>query len=126
MTWAVNAYTLAFGGLLLLGGRSGDIFGRRQMLMVGLGLFTVGSLPPGVAPPFEFLLAGRVLQGIGAAIASPIALSLITTGWPEGAARNRAIGVYSAISGGGLAAGLLLGGALTTYLSWRWVMFVNV
>jgi EmrB/QacA subfamily drug resistance transporter len=126
MTWALNAYTLAFGGLLLLGGRSGDIFGRRRMFMIGLGLFTLGSLAGGLANSFEFLLAGRVVQGIGGAIASPTALSLITTEFEEGPERNRAVGVYAAVSGAGAALGLLLGGILTNYLTWRWVLFVNV
>ena len=126
MTWALNAYTLAFGGLLLLGGRSGDIFGRRRMFIIGLALFTLGSLAGGLANSFEFLLAGRVVQGIGGAIASPTALSLITTEFEEGPERNRAVGVYAAVSGAGAALGLLLGGILTDYLSWRWVLFVNV
>jgi EmrB/QacA subfamily drug resistance transporter len=126
MTWALNAYTLAFGGLLLLGGRAGDILGRRRMFIVGLALFSVGSLAGGLADSFALLLAGRVLQGIGGAIASPTALSLITTSFEEGAARNRAIGVYAAVSGAGAALGLLLGGILTEYLTWRWVLFVNV
>jgi EmrB/QacA subfamily drug resistance transporter len=126
MTWAVNAYTLAFGGLLLLGGRSGDLFGRRRMLMVGIGLFGAGSLVAGLATSFELLLAGRAVQGVGAAIASPIALSLITIHFEEGAGRNRAIALYSAISGAGLVFGLLLGGVLTEYLTWRWVLLINV
>ncbi len=126
MTWAVNAYTLAFGGLLLLGGRAGDLFGRRRMLMLGLALFTVGSLAAGLATSFEQLLAGRALQGVGAAIASPTALSLIAIEFDEGAERSRAIAVYSAVSGAGAVFGLLLGGALTDYLNWRWVLFVNV
>ncbi len=126
MTWALNAYTLAFGGLLLLGGRAGDILGRRQMFIFGLGLFSVGSLLGGLAPNFQLLLAGRVLQGIGGAIASPTALSLVTTSFPEGKERNRALGVYAAVSGAGAALGLLLGGILTQYLDWRWVLFVNV
>ncbi len=126
MTWALNAYTLAFGGLLLLGGRSGDILGRRRMFIVGLGLFSVGSLLGGLATSFQFLLLGRIVQGIGGAIASPTALSLITTSFPEGKERNRAVGVYAAVSGAGAALGLLLGGILTDLLSWRWVLFVNV
>jgi MFS family permease len=126
MTWAVNAYTLAFGGLLLLGGRSGDLFGRRRMLMVGIGLFGAGSLVAGLATSFELLLAGRAVQGVGAAIASPIALSLITIHFEEGAGRNRAIALYSAISGAGLVFGLLLGGVFTEYLTWRWVLLINV
>ena len=129
MTWALNAYTLAFGGLLLLGGRMGDILGRRRMFIIGLGLFTLGSLLAGISPGkdfFWFLLAGRAIQGIGGAIASPTALSLITTEFAEGKERTRAIAVYAAVSGAGAALGLLLGGILTNYLSWRWVLFVNV
>jgi EmrB/QacA subfamily drug resistance transporter len=126
MTWAVNAYTLAFGGLLLLGGRAGDILGRRSMFMVGLGLFTLGSFLGGLATNFEFLLFGRVVQGIGGAIASPTALSLITTEFEEGEERTRAFAVFSAVAGGGAALGLLLGGVITEWLSWRWVLFVNV
>src|SRR3954451_9081848 len=126
MTWALNAYTLAFGGLLLLGGRMGDIFGRRRMFVLGLGLFTLGSLLAGIAANFPLLLAGRAVQGIGGAIASPTALSLITTEFEEGEARTKALGVYAAVSGAGAALGLLLGGILTNYLSWRWVLFVNV
>jgi EmrB/QacA subfamily drug resistance transporter len=126
MTWAINAYTLAFGGLLLLGGRAGDILGRRQMFILGLGLFSLGSLAGGLANSFEILLLGRVVQGIGGAIASPTALSLITTSFPEGRPRNRAFAVYAGVSGGGAAIGLLAGGLLTEYLDWRWVLFVNV
>jgi EmrB/QacA subfamily drug resistance transporter len=126
MTWALNAYALAFGGLLLLGGRSGDILGRRRMFIVGLMLFTLGSFLAGVAPSFGLLLAGRAVQGLGGAIASPTALSLITTEFEEGKERTRAIAVYAAVSGAGAALGLLLGGVLTNYLSWRWVLFVNV
>jgi EmrB/QacA subfamily drug resistance transporter len=126
MTWALNAYTLAFGGLLLLGGRMGDIFGRRRMFVFGLGLFTLGSFLAGIAPNFGLLLAGRAIQGVGGAIASPTALSLITTEFEEGEARTKALGVYAAVSGAGAALGLLLGGILTNYLSWRWVLFVNV
>jgi EmrB/QacA subfamily drug resistance transporter len=126
MTWALNAYSLAFGGLLLLGGRMGDILGRRRMFIVGLFLFTLGSLLAGVANSFGLLLFGRVIQGVGGAISSPTALSLITTEFEEGEARTRAIAVYAAVSGAGAALGLLLGGVLTNYFSWRWVLFVNV
>jgi EmrB/QacA subfamily drug resistance transporter len=126
MTWALNAYSLAFGGLLLLGGRSGDILGRRRMLIIGLTLFSLGSFLGGVAPNFQLLIAGRVIQGLGGAIASPTALSLVTTEFEEGPARTRAFAVYAAVSGAGAALGLLLGGILTEYLDWRWVLFVNV
>jgi EmrB/QacA subfamily drug resistance transporter len=126
MTWALNAYSLAFGGLLLLGGRSGDIFGRRRMFIVGLGLFTAGSFLAGIAVNFPLLLAGRVVQGLGGAIAAPTALSLITNEFEEGPERTRALAVYAAVSGAGAALGLLLGGVLTNYFSWRWVLFVNV
>ncbi len=126
MTWALNAYTLTFGGLLLLGGRAGDILGRRRMFIVGLALFTIGSFTGGIASSFGLLLFGRVIQGVGGAIASPTALSLITVSFEEGRERNRAIGVYAAVSGAGAALGLLLGGILTEYLDWRWVLFVNV
>ena len=126
MTWALNAYTLAFGGLLLIGGRSGDILGRKRMFIIGLVLFSAGSFLGGIAPTYELLLAGRVVQGVGGAIASPTALSLITVAFAEGKERNRAFGVYAAVSGAGAALGLLLGGVLTEYLDWRWVLFVNV
>src|SRR3954454_7104128 len=126
MTWAINAYTLAFGGLLLRGGRAADILGRRQMFILGLGLFSLGSLVAGLATNFEVLLAGRVVQGIGGAIAAPTALSLITTLFAEGRERNRAFAVYAGVSGGGAAIGLLLGGVLTEYFDCRWVLFVNV
>jgi EmrB/QacA subfamily drug resistance transporter len=126
MTWAINAYTLAFGGLLLLGGKAGDILGRRRMFMVGLGLFTVGSLLGGLSHSFEMLMIGRVIQGVGGAISSPTALALITTEFDEGKERTRALAVFSAVAGAGAALGLLLGGILTEYLTWRWVLFVNV
>ena len=126
MTWAINAYTLAFGGLLLLGGRAGDILGRRRMFMVGLALFTLGSFLGGLAHSFEFLIMGRIIQGVGGAIASPTALSLITTEFEEGPQRTRAFAVFAAVAGAGAALGLLLGGVLTEYLTWRWVLFVNV
>jgi EmrB/QacA subfamily drug resistance transporter len=126
MTWALNAYSLAFGGLLLLGGRMGDILGRRRMFIVGLGLFVIGSFAAGIAINYPLLLIGRAVQGVGGAIAAPTALSLIAVEFREGEERNRALGVYAAVSGGGAALGLLLGGILTNYLSWRWVLFVNV
>ena len=126
LTWVVSAYTLTFGGLLLLGGRAGDILGRRRVFMTGILLFTLASLLGGLAQEPWQLLAARVLQGMGGAIASPTALALITTTFPEGPERNRAFGVFAAVSAGGGAIGLLAGGMLTEWLDWRWVFFVNV
>ncbi len=123
--WIVTAYTLSFGGLLLLGGRLGDIFGRRRIFMVGVILFAFASLLGGLAQSENTLLAARVLQGVGAAIASPTALALITTTFPPGKPRNRAFAVYAAMSGAGAAVGLVLGGWLTEY-SWRWTLLINV
>jgi EmrB/QacA subfamily drug resistance transporter len=126
LTWVVSAYTLTFGGLLLLGGRAGDILGRRRVFMTGILLFTAASLLGGLAQePWQLLLA-RALQGVGGAIASPTSLALITTTFPEGPERNRAFGVFAAVSAGGGAIGLLAGGMLTEWLDWRWVLFVNV
>ena len=126
LEWVVNAYTLVFGGLLLLGGRVGDLFGRRRMFVVGIGIFTVASLAGGLATNSAWLLAARAAQGVGGAIVAPTVLSLIADTFPEGAPRNRAMGVFAAMAGAGGAIGLLLGGVITTYLSWRWVLFVNV
>jgi len=126
LEWVVNAYTLTFGGLLLLGGRAGDILGRRRVFIVGIILFSLASLLGGFATTQAWLLAARAVQGVGGAIVAPTALSLVTTNFPEGQPRNRAMGVYSAMSIGGIAVGLLAGGLLTTYASWRWVLFVNV
>ena len=126
LEWVVNAYALTFGGLLLLGGRAGDILGRRRVFIAGIILFSVASLLGGFATTQAWLLAARALQGVGGAIVAPTALSLITTTFPEGPPRNRAMGVYAAMSIGGAAVGLIAGGLLTTYLSWRWVFFVNV
>ncbi|MEU0214159.1 MFS transporter [Streptomyces sp. NPDC006265] len=126
LTWVVSSYTLTFGGLLLLGGRAGDILGRRRIFMTGILLFTLASLLGGLAQEPWQLLAARVLQGVGGAIASPTSLALITTTFPEGPERNRAFGVFAAVSAGGGAIGLLAGGMLTEWLDWRWVLFVNV
>ncbi|MFC1414173.1 MFS transporter [Streptacidiphilus sp. N1-12] len=126
LSWVINAYTLTFGGLLLLGGRIGDILGRRRTLMAGVLLFSLASLLGGLATAPWMLLTARALQGMGGAIASPTALSLITTNFQEGPARNRAFGVFSAVAGAGGAIGMLAGGMLTSWLSWRWVLFVNV
>jgi len=126
MTWALNAYSLAFGGLLLLGGRSGDILGRRRMFIIGLSLFSAGSFLAGIAVNFPMLLVGRVVQGLGGAISSPTALSLIANEFKEARQRTRALATYAAVSGAGAALGLLLGGVFTSYFNWRWVLFVNV
>ena len=125
LSWVLNSYTLVFGGLLLLGGRAGDLFGRRRMFMTGVLTFALASLLGGFAWNKGWLLAMRALQGVGGAIASPTALSLIATTFAEGKARNKAFGVYAAVSGAGAAIGLILGGLLTDYLNWRWVLFVN-
>ncbi|MBW5482974.1 MFS transporter [Streptomyces bambusae] len=126
LSWVVNAYTLTFGGLLLLGGRTGDILGRRRVFIFGVLLFGLASLLGGFAQNAGQLMAARALQGVGAAIASPTALALITTNFREGPPRNRAFGVFAAVSAGGGAIGLLAGGMLVEWLDWRWVLFVNV
>ena len=126
LSWVVNAYTLVFGGFLLLGGRLADLFGRRRMFMGGLVLFSLASLLGGLAQSSTWLIAARAAQGLGAAIVSPAALSLVMTTFAEGAERNRALGVWGAVAGSGGAAGVLLGGVLTQYLGWEWVLFVNV
>ena len=126
LSWVLNAYILAFGGLLLLGARAGDLFGRRRVFLVGIGIFTLSSLVGGLAPAGWMLLAARATQGIGAALAAPSALSLLTTVFAEGQQRVRAIGLYTTVSAAGGATGLVAGGLLTQLVSWRWVMFVNV
>jgi len=126
LEWVVNGYALALGGLLLLGGRAGDLLGRRRMFVIGLLLFSAASLAGGLATSQAWLLAARAVQGAGGAIVAPTALALIATTFPEGPPRNRAMGVYAAMSVAGGAAGLLAGGLLVNYVSWRWVLFVNV
>jgi len=126
LSWVVNAYTLTFGGFLLLGGRMADLLGRRRMFMTGLVVFSLASLAGGFAQSEAWLIASRALQGLGGAIVSPAALSIITTTFADGEERNRALGVWGAVAGAGGAAGVLLGGILTSGLSWRWVLFVNV
>ncbi len=126
LSWVVNAYTLTFGGFLLLGGRLADLLGRRRMFIGGLILFALASLLGGLAQSDVWLVAARAAQGLGAAIVSPAALSLVTTMFAEGAERNRALGVWGAVAGSGGAAGVLLGGVLTEYAGWEWVLFVNV
>jgi EmrB/QacA subfamily drug resistance transporter len=126
LSWVVNAYTLFFGGFLLLGGRMADLLGRRRVFMGGLILFALASLAGGLAQDEMQLIIARAVQGLGAAILSPAALSIVTTTFREGAERNKALGVWGAVAGSGGAAGVLLGGVLTDALSWEWVLFVNV
>ena len=126
LSWVVNAYTLTFGGFLLLGGRLADLLGRRRMFISGLILFGLASLVGGMAQAEWQLIAARAVQGLGAAIISPAALSIITTTFTEGKERNTALGVWGAVAGAGGAAGVLMGGVLTEYLGWEWVLWVNV
>jgi EmrB/QacA subfamily drug resistance transporter len=126
LSWVVNAYTLTFGGFLLLGGRMADLLGRRRMFMAGLIVFAGASLAGGLAQSDVWLIAARAVQGLGAALLSPAALSLVTTLFAEGAERNKAMGVWGAVAGSGGAAGVLLGGMLTEWAGWEWVLYVNV
>ena len=126
LSWVVNAYVLTFGGFLLLGGRMADLLGRRRVFMAGLVLFALASLAGGFAESDAFLIAARAVQGLGAAILSPAALSIVTTTFRDGAERNKALGAWGAVAGSGGAAGVLLGGVLTEYAGWEWVLWVNV
>jgi EmrB/QacA subfamily drug resistance transporter len=126
LSWVINAYTLVFGGFLLLGGRMADLLGRRRLFMLGLGVFSAASLVGGFSSNDVMLIIARAFQGLGAALVSPAALSIVTTTFAEGAERNRALGVWGAVAGAGGAAGVLLGGVLTEYLGWEWVLWVNV
>src|SRR3954454_19703373 len=126
LSWVVNAYTLTFGGFLLLGGRLADLLGRRRMFIAVLILFSVASLGGGLAQSDLWLIVARAVQGLGAALISPAALSLLIATFAEGSERNKALGVWGAVAGSGGAAGVLLGGVLTDALSWEWVLFVNV
>jgi EmrB/QacA subfamily drug resistance transporter len=126
LAWVLNAYSLTFGGLLLLGGRASDILGRRRMFLAGIAVFTAASLAGGLATSAAWLLAARAVQGIGGAIASPAVLATIISGFPEGRERTRALGIFTAVMMGGASLGLVLGGMITEWASWRWVLFVNV
>ncbi|HEY2165524.1 MAG TPA: MFS transporter, partial [Jatrophihabitantaceae bacterium] len=126
LSWVQNIYSLTFGGLLLLGARVGDILGRRRVFIAGIAVFTAASLLGGLATTGVWLLSARALQGVGAAIAAPSTLALLTSSFPEGPQRLRAIGLYSAVSSGGASVGLVLGGMLTDWASWRWSLFINV
>jgi EmrB/QacA subfamily drug resistance transporter len=126
LQWVISAYAILFGGVLLLGGRLADLLGRRKLFVAGLGLFAVSSLLCGLAWSEGSLIGFRALQGLGGALLAPAALSLLMTTFAEGRERNLALGIYGAASGSGAAAGVLLGGLLTSYLSWSWIFFVNV
>ena len=126
LQWVITAYTITFGGFLLLGGRFADLLGRRLIFMTGLAVFTAASLVCGLAGSSSVLIAARAVQGVGAALVSPATLSIITTTFEEGADRNRALGIWGAMGGGGAAAGVLFGGILTRYLGWEWIFFVNI
>src|SRR5512133_2030783 len=126
LSWVVNAYVLTFGGFLLLGGRLADLLGRRRVFMFGLVLFALASLVGGFSGSEGMLIAARAVQGLGAAILSPSALSIVTTTFRDGAERNKALGLWGAVAGSGGAAGVLLGGVLTDGLGWEWVLWVNV
>src|SRR6478736_3852480 len=126
LQWIVNAYTLVFGGFLLLGGRAGDLLGRKRLFLFGLVVFTAASLLDGLATSSGMLIGARALQGLGAAFISPAALAIISTTFKEGSDRAKALGVWAAIAIGGSAVGLVLGGALTQAFSWPWIFFVNV
>jgi EmrB/QacA subfamily drug resistance transporter len=126
LQWVLSAYALTFGGFLLLGGRAADLLGRRRVFMAGVALFTLASLACGLAGSEGTLIAARAVQGLGAAILSPSALSIITTTFEEGAERNKALGIWGAMGGSGAAVGVLLGGVLTKYFGWEWIFFVNV
>jgi EmrB/QacA subfamily drug resistance transporter len=126
LSWVMNGYTLTFGGLLLLGGRAGDILGRRRMFLYGIVLFTLASLAGGLAPTAGVLLAARAVQGVGGALASPAVLALVVSGFAEGKERLRALAIYSGVVMAGGSLGLVLGGMITEWASWRWVLFINV
>src|ERR1700760_5120358 len=126
LQWVVNAYTVTFAGFLLLGGRAAAPLGRRRVFVAGLTLFALASLAGGVADSQGVLIAARAVQGLGGAVIAPASLSILTTTFAEGAARNRAVGIWGAMGGAGGAAGVLLGGILTDVLGWRWILFINV
>ena len=126
LQWVLSAYLLSFGGLLLLGGRAADLLGRRRMFMVGTGLFGLASLAAGLAPATEVLLGARVVQGVAAAIMTPTALSIVMTTFPEGAERNKALGIWGSTGAIGGTAAWLIGGPITDGLGWEWIFFINV
>src|SRR5438094_9384444 len=126
LQWVITAYSIAFGGFLLLAGRAADLLGRRRVFMVGVALFSIASLVCGLAQSEGMLIASRAVQGLGGAIISPAALSIVMTSFEEGPERNKALGIWGALGGSGAAVGVLAGGVLTKYLGWEWIFFVNV
>src|ERR671937_1860547 len=126
LQWVITAYAIAFGGFLLLGGRAADLLGRRRVFIAGVTLFTLASLVCGLSQSEGMLIAARAVQGLGGAIISPAALSIVMTSFEEGPERNKALGVWGALGGSGAAVGVIAGGLLTDYLNWRWIFFVNV
>src|SRR5437870_6849362 len=126
LQWVITAYSIAFGGFLLLAGRAADLLGRRRVFMVGVALFTIASLACGLAQSSGMLIVSRAVQGLGGAIITPAALSIVMTSFEEGAERNKALGIWGALGGSGAAVGVLAGGVLTKYLGWEWIFFVNV
>src|SRR5881409_1024474 len=126
LQWVITAYAIAFGGFLLLGGRAADLLGRRRVFFVGVVVFTIASLACGLAQSEGMLIVSRAVQGLGGAIITPAALSIVMTSFEEGAERNKALGIWGALGGSGAAVGVLLGGILTKYLGWEWIFFVNV
>src|SRR5881398_2355242 len=126
LQWVITAYAIAFGGFLLLGGRAADLLGRRRVFIVGVVVFTAASLVCGLAQSEGMLIGARAVQGLGGAIISPAALSIVMTSFEEGADRNKALGIWGALGGSGAAVGVLAGGVLTKYLGWQWIFFVNV
>src|SRR5712692_11198294 len=126
LQWVITAYAITFGGFLLLGGRLADLLGRRRLFLIGVVVFTIASFFCGLAWSEGVLVGSRAVQGLGAAIISPAALSIIMTTFEEGAERNKALGIWGAMGGSGAAVGVLAGGVLTKYLGWEWIFFVNV
>src|SRR5436309_2352911 len=126
LQWVITAYAITYGGFLLLAGRLADLFGRRRVFMIGVVVFTLASLFCGLAWSEGVLIASRAVQGVGAAVITPSALSIVMTTFEEGAERNKALGIWGALGGGGAAVGVLAGGILTTYLGWEWIFFINV
>src|SRR3954454_4811876 len=126
LQWVITAYAITYGGFLLLAGRLADLFGRRRVFLIGVVIFTVASLLCGLAWSEGVLIAARAVQGVGAAVITPSALSIVMTTFEEGAERNKALGIWGALGGGGAAVGVLAGGVLTKYLGWEWIFYVNV